>query len=155
MHYNKEIKPENLIGKRTLVLEDREMTVGENGVCLDSPNDLEGIEIDKKRKFKKGEVLTVRRQEIIGEEKNKCYVFSRGHNRTYVPEEEFKKIKLLQPGDLVQFGKRKIGTVVKIDNADLIRIGIRKGTMKSPGEETKETIKIGIKDISSVASLAV
>lgn len=151
MEYNKEIKPENLINNSILVLEDIEIIVGENGVCFDSCYDLEDIEVNKKRQIKKGEVLFVRRQEIVGEEKNNCYVFSRGNNRTFVPEVEFKKIKLLQPGDLVQFAKRRIGTVMSIDSADHIELNVRNGTMKKPGEYSKEAAKIGIKDIISVA----
>lgn len=95
--------------------------------------------------IRKGEVIAVRRKE------NDRYVLSRNCERTFIPAEEFPKIKTLQSGDLIQFGKEQVGTVVRVYDAGHIKIKVCGGTLEDPGEENGEMI-IGINDISAVAS---
>lgn len=83
---------------------------------------------------------------------NKSFVFSREGERTFIPVEEFPKIKTLQSGDLVQFGKGQISTIVRICNADNIGVNVCKEMMENSGDSSGETIKIGIDDISMVAT---
>lgn len=146
MEYRKIFDPEELRDITLLVMEDKEMEVGTNGICSDY--DPEKVKINKKVIIRKGEVIAVRRKE------NNRYVLSRSCERTFIPVEEFPKIKTIQSGDLVQFGKGQIGTVARIYDAGHITIKIREGKLEDPGEENGKTI-IGINDISTVASLKI
>lgn len=145
MKYNKKgIDPERLIGLGFLVLENKKMKVGRNGLCDSS--EPEGIKINKNITIPKGEVLTIRRLE------SSLYIVNIEGMRTFIPADEFLKIKILQPGDLVCLEKGQIGMVIIINDADNIRIRVCEGTIESPGKYTGEISRAGIDNIMSVAS---
>lgn len=144
MKYMKVLDQEKIVGVNFLIMEDREIEAGINGIC--SFYDPELIKIDTNINIQKGETIVVRRKE------NGRFVFSRKSMRIFIPIDEFLKIKTLQAGDLIQFGKEQIGTVIGIYNADNIWIKICRRTTGDLGENNGETTKIGIDDISTVAS---
>jgi hypothetical protein len=72
--------------------------------------------------------------------------------RIFIPADEFLKIKILQPGDLVCLEKGQIGTVILIYDADNVRIRVCEGTIENPGKYTGEVSRVGIDSIISVTS---